>query len=285
MLTSAMIQLSVLAFAQSPAGATPSTTPGAATAAAGTADKSLLGYIHSGGVISYFMVVLSIVALGLIIANLIQLRKTAVAKPGLIASLERLLRERNIDMAVQLCAQKENDCYLARVMRDGLMKAVRSPFGMLELKPALEDAGARELENLDRVNHGIAIMAAVGPMLGLLGTVIGMIGAFSTIGRLEGAARSAELATYMSIALVTTAEGLIIAVPCTIAYALFKKRTDRLVQYCGQVAEALVVPLQVPAGAKAPAPAPAAVAQAARPAAPAAPGQPGARPASGVGAA
>lgn len=255
-------QLALMLCAQptAPAAATGSPGSGAASAAAAAvphaAERSLFQYITAGGFLSYVMVILSIVAVGLVIANLIQLRRQALAKPGLVITLDRLLRDRQVDAAIQACQQKENDCFLARVMRDGLSKAARSPFGMLELKPALEEAGTRELENLDRVNHGLAIMAAVGPMLGLLGTVLGMIGAFGTISRLEGAARSQELADYMSLALVCTAEGLIIAVPCTIAYSLFKKRTDRLVNYVGQVAEALVLPLQAPAGAKAP-PAPA----------------------------
>jgi len=66
-------------------------------------------------------------------------------------------------------------------------------------------------------------------MLGLLGTVIGMIGAFNAIGSLQGAARSTELAKFMSLALVNTAQGLVVAVPCTVAFALFRQRIDRMV--------------------------------------------------------
>lgn len=273
MLTSLWISTATALLAQPGAGTgappPPATGGAGSTAAQVFTERSLWGYIQSGGFISYVMVLLSMVALGLIIANLIQLRRDAMAKPGLVALLERLFKERNIDLALQACAQKEHDCFLARVIKEGVGKAARSPFGMLELKPALEEAGSRELENLDRVNHGIAIMAGVGPMLGLLGTVIGMIGAFATIGALEGAARSQQLASYMSIALVATAEGLIIGVPCTIAFALFKKRTDRLVMYCGQLAEQLVLPLQT-GGAARPAPgAPAPRAQTSAPVRPA----------------
>ena len=71
-------------------------------------------------------------------------------------------------------------------------------------------------------------------MLGLLGTVIGMIGAFAAIGNLEGSARSHELAKFMSYALVNTAEGLVVAIPCTIAFSLFRRHVDHLV---GQIAE------------------------------------------------
>jgi biopolymer transport protein ExbB len=82
---------------------------------------------------------------------------------------------------------------------------------------------------LHRLNNGLGVLAAVGPMLGLLGTVIGMIGAFNAIGSLQGAARSTELARFMSLALVNTAQGLVVAVPATVAFALFRQRIDRLV--------------------------------------------------------
>jgi biopolymer transport protein ExbB/TolQ len=70
-------------------------------------------------------------------------------------------------------------------------------------------------------------------MLGLLGTVIGMIGAFNAIGSLQGAARSTELARFMSLALVNTAQGLVVAVPCTVAFALFRQRIDRVASEIG----------------------------------------------------
>src|SRR5258708_34445329 len=74
----------------------------------------------------------------------------------------------------------------------------------------------------------------MGPMLGLLGTVFGMIGAFAAIGKFEGAARSHELVKFMSYALVNTAEGLIVAIPCTVAFSLFRRHGDHLV---GEIAE------------------------------------------------
>jgi biopolymer transport protein ExbB len=93
---------------------------------------------------------------------------------------------------------------------------------------------------LQRLNNGLGVLAAVGPMLGLLGTVIGMIGAFNAIGSLQGSARSTELARFMSLALVNTAQGLVVAVPCTVAFALFRQRIDRLAgDVAGEVLERL----------------------------------------------
>lgn len=244
------------------------------------AGKSLFEYIHSGGILSYVLVCVSVVALGLIIANLILLRRERMAPRHVVGGLERLLKDRNVNEAVRFCAEAENDSFLARMMGSGLQKAQRLPMGMLEVRSALEEAGARELDRLERVTQGIGICASIGPMLGLLGTVIGMIGAFATIGKLEGASRSTELAGFMSIALITTAEGLIVAIPCTIAFALFKRQLDRLVADMGEIAERLVVPVMA-AGA---APAAAAVPAAPRPAArPPAPGPAAVAPARGPG--
>jgi biopolymer transport protein ExbB len=113
---------------------------------------------------------------------------------------------------------------------------VGSPIGALEARPAVEEAGQAATIKLHRLNHGIGVLAAVGPMLGLLGTVIGMIGAFHAIGALQGSARSTELARFMSLALVNTAQGLIIAVPCTVAFALFRQRIDKIAMEIGATA-------------------------------------------------
>jgi len=220
---------------------------GAAGGAAQTS-RSLLGYIHSGGVISYVLVALSILAVALMVANIVMLRRTSMAPDHVVEGLEPLLAERNIDAVQAFCRVPGNDSFLARIVSRGLAQVSRSQFGLLELKPAVEEAGARELAKLERANHGLAMLAAVGPMLGLLGTVIGMIGAFATIAHETGVAKNQNLADYMSIALVCTAEGLIIAIPCTFAYAIFKRRTERVASEVGDIAERLLSVLGSGAG-------------------------------------
>jgi biopolymer transport protein ExbB len=210
------------------------------------AGPSVLDYIHSGGLLSYLLVGVSVLALGLIIANVIQLRRERVMPLHVVGGLERLIRDRNLGEAIRFCGEAENDSFLARVIGGGLTKAMKMPPGSVELRSCLEEAGAREVDRLERVTQGIGILAAVGPMMGLLGTVIGMIGAFATIGAADKASRSDQLAGFMSIALVTTAEGLVIAIPCTIAFALFKRRLDRLVADAADTAERIVAPLLAP---------------------------------------
>jgi biopolymer transport protein ExbB len=211
----------------------------AADAASAAPSKTMFDYILDGGVLSFVLVGLSVVALGLIIRNLVVLRPGKISPIYVFEPLERLARSGDARAALDLCESPQNDCMLAQVVAGGLRRAESSSFGLLELREGMEEAGRHEVDRLHAMNDGIGIISAVGPMLGLLGTVIGMIGAFGTISALQGAARSSELARFMSMALVNTAEGLIVAIPCTIAFALFRRRINRLAGDAAQDAEDL----------------------------------------------
>lgn len=217
-----------------------------ADASAPAPRKSLFEYIHSGGIIGYMLVVLSVLAVALLIAHLLKVRLSVMAPSGVVLGLEDRLRNADTAGAVEFCRRDENKCFLANTFAAALTRCSRSSFGLLELRSALEDSGSKEVEKLIRTTDGIAIIAAIGPMMGLLGTTIGMIGAFATIGQLEGAARSNELSSYMSLALVTTAQGLLVAIPCTVLYTLLRRRVERLAAEVGEVVEDLAALLNAP---------------------------------------
>ncbi|MCC6228746.1 MAG: MotA/TolQ/ExbB proton channel family protein [Phycisphaerales bacterium] len=259
--------VSFLMLAQT-AGAQPANPASAATnpaagspptdATAGLSGISLWDYIKDGGLISYVMIVMSIIALALIIRNAMYLRRTRHIPLELAQKLDVAMAGGSLDEAARACAGEHADSFLARVMGMAIERVRRSAFGNLELRSSVEDAGAAETERMHRMNDFIGIIAAVGPMLGLLGTVVGMIGAFRTIGTLTGAARSTQLATFMSMALVNTAEGLIVAIPCTIMFAIYRRRIEEIVDDSSRVMERLISHMS----AAAPTPAPR---QAARP--------------------
>jgi biopolymer transport protein ExbB len=219
--------------------------------------KSLLDYIHDGGTVSYVLVLVSFVAVTLVIRNMLIFRKSKQAPDEVFYRLSELLKKGDTEGAAALCAAPENASFLTRVFGSALQRCARSPFGFLELRSALEESGQREADRLHRYNDSIGIIAAVGPMLGLLGTVIGMIGAFRSIGQLEGASRSSELASFMSIALVCTAEGLIIAIPCTVIFSLFRRHVDHLISEIAERIEELTRNLEAMSGGEEkPSPAP-----------------------------
>lgn len=201
--------------------------------------RSLLDTVHDGGEIGYVIILLSFVAVGLIGREVFRLRRKKLAPPEAVAKLEELLKKGDIRGAVQLCRNPEADSFLTRVFGSALVRCARSPFGMLEIKTALEEAGQQETAKLYRSTDGIGLIASIAPMLGLLGTVVGMVGAFDTISVTQGVAKPDQLAGSISQALVTTVMGLLVAIPATAAYSFLRNRIDALVGEVAQVSEDL----------------------------------------------
>jgi biopolymer transport protein ExbB len=202
--------------------------------------KTLLEHIQSGGWIGHVIVLLSIVALGLVIAHFIQVRRARLAPPEVVTGLRNLLRAGDLQGAIRACQDEVNDSFLTRVLGAALLRCSKSPFGLMELRTALEESGQEQVTRLHRSTDGIGLIASVAPMLGLLGTVVGMVGAFETIADTEGVAKPYELAGYISIALITTVEGLIVAIPCTAVYTYARNRIDRLTGEVGVLIEEMM---------------------------------------------
>ena len=190
---------------------------------------SLLEYVRAGGSLGYVLIGLSVLAVALIVRNVLAVRRSLLAPTELVDALSRQLRAGDVAGAMKTCGDDPGHSFVATVMSAAIRRCSSSPMGAFEARAAVEEAGQSATARLQRLNNGLGVLAAVGPMLGLLGTVIGMIGAFNAIGSLQGAARSTELARFMSLALVNTAQGLVVAVPCTVAFALFRQRIDKLV--------------------------------------------------------
>ncbi len=240
-----MNELASLAAASS---ALAQATPAAETPQA----KTALDYVASGGIVGFVLILLSILGLALIIVHAVQARLAALAPVDIVQRLEQALKAGDIPGTLAICDAKENECFLTRVIASGIRRCSRSALGFLEIRAALEDAGVREIERLSRVTDALGLIAAVGPMLGLLGTVFGMIGAFTSISELEGAARSRELAGFMSLALVTTAMGLAVAIPCTVAWSIARRRVERLAGEVGEIAEGLAIYIENKSDARGP---------------------------------
>jgi len=216
----------------------------ATPASAGGTSKSLLAYVAAGGPVGLVIIMLSFVAVVLIVAQIVRVRRTALAPVEAIETLDRFLREGKVDNAIAYCQDPDNNSFLTRVMGSALVRCSRSPFGFLELKAALEEVGQLQVARLYRLTDGINLIAAIAPMLGLLGTVIGMVGAFDAIQAAEGPVRPDALAGNISQALITTVLGLIVAIPATAAYTYLRNRIDTLADEVGQVIEDLAAHLE-----------------------------------------
>ncbi|MFM7051726.1 MAG: MotA/TolQ/ExbB proton channel family protein [Planctomycetota bacterium] len=203
---------------------------------------SLLKFITDGGVIGYIIVALSLVALAFVVIHFVQIRRSALLPADRIAAVRGLVEQGDLEGALEYASLPANDCYYLRVVGAGLKRFLRSPFGAFEIKGAMEEAGAEETARLYRTMDVIATIGAVAPLLGLLGTVQGMIGAFDTVAL--GAANTANyyelLAQNISIALITTFQGLVVAIPCVSVYGYLRNRVDALAGECASNAEDIV---------------------------------------------
>ncbi len=220
-------------------------------------EKSLLDHIRSGGTIGYVIIVLSFAAMVLAIMHLIQIRKSRLAPPEVVTKLDFLLASGDTRATMEYVLNKDNECFLTRTFAGALTRCSRSAFGFLELRTALEEAGKQQVDRLHRTVDGIGLIGAVAPMLGLLGTVVGMVGAFETISATEGFAKPAQLAGSISVALITTVLGLLVAIPCTAAHAYFRHRIDDVTSGIGETIEELAAHLQSASAGAAPAAKPA----------------------------
>ncbi len=207
---------------------------------------SLLEFIQAGGTVGYVIILLSFGALFLAVMHALQIRATALAPQHLVDDLSDMMRRHQVDRAIHHCEQPENACFLAHVMRAGLVRYKRSPFGSLELKAALEEAGQEQVARLARSTDGLALVASIAPMLGLLGTVVGINGAFATISTAEGFARPDALAGDISLALVTTIMGLTLAIPATAAVTYFRNRIEKLAASIAETIDDLAIHLEQP---------------------------------------
>ena len=209
----------------------------AADTASSDGGMSILDFVRAGGTVGYIIILLSVVALAFAAVLAIQIRSSSLAPEHVIDGLSKLVKERQIDRAIAFCGDEGNSCFLGHIMAAGLTRFQRSPFGALELKSALEEAGSEQVARIYRWTDALALIASVAPMLGLLGTVIGINGAFSTISRSQGFARPDQLAGDIALALVTTIMGLVLAIPATAAVTFFRNRIDALASDVAAIAD------------------------------------------------
>ena len=203
---------------------------------------SLLKFITGGGVIGYVIVVLSVVAVAFVVIHFAQIRRSVLLPAGRVKAVQEMVGRGDLEGALEFATLPANDCYYLRIVGSGLRRFLRSPFGAFEIKSAMEEAGAEETAKLYRAMDVIATIGAVAPLLGLLGTVQGMIGAFDTVA--AGAANNAtyyeQLAASIAIAIITTFQGLVVAIPCVSIYGYLRNRVDALAGECAASADEIV---------------------------------------------
>jgi biopolymer transport protein ExbB len=187
------------------------------------AEISLADQMAEGGVALLVILGLSVLFLAVSIERFVHLRARAVLAPDLVARIQPLWRESRFDELEKLLA--DDDSTMARVITC-LVEHRKQPYTIAGQLAG--DLASRELRKQQQKAYALAIVATVAPIVGLLGTVLGMIEAFHVIAYSEGMGNPALLAGGISKALVNTAAGLIVALPALGMHHYFKHRLATL---------------------------------------------------------
>jgi biopolymer transport protein ExbB len=218
--------------AQTPAATTAANSPAAAVDSApteeniGIANKSLLGIIRDGGFVMYPLFLCSFVLLVFTFERAISLRTGRVIPGPFVKRFIHQLQDGQLDRDEARLVCEENGSLAAKMFDAAVRKWGRPG---VEVEQAVIDAGERvagELRRYLRIFNGVV---TIGPLLGLLGTVFGMIRSFSDIAASETTGRLETLSHGISEALFCTATGLSVAIPAVVLHLYFVGRVDRLV--------------------------------------------------------
>jgi biopolymer transport protein ExbB len=181
-------------------------------------------YVERGGPIMWPLLALSVLGLTVMIWRWWALRQATAGIPTLMKALREALLAGDIPQAIAVCDRHPGP--IASIVKSGLIRAGR-PKDEVEL--ALQDASAHELSVLEKGLPVLATIAMIAPLLGFLGTVTGMINSFEALAAV-GLNNPAAVARGISQALITTAAGLMIAIPVQMAYNYFVSSVNTLVR-------------------------------------------------------
>ena len=193
----------------------------------------MLAIIQAAGWPIYFLLVASVIALALIIERSVALRRSRIVPPGLLEKVIGELRQGGI--SDEMVVRTANHSPLGRVLASGL-KNVRTSREVM--KESIEEAGSAVSHELGRFLTTLGTIATVTPLMGLFGTVVGMIEIFGS--QAPGGANPQQLAHGISVALYNTGFGLMIAIPSLVFYRHFRALVDTFVNDMEQQAVKLV---------------------------------------------
>ena len=205
-------------------------------------------FLSKGGWLMVPIGLCSIVALAFFLERLWSLQANKVMPSRFLEVIGKLLQDGKFEQAEAMC--QGNDSHIAAVLEAGVRYAGRD---RAVVKEVMEEVGQREVHYMERFVGALGAIATVAPLLGLLGTVTGMISVFQRVVNQTAAGQSADagaLANGIWEALITTAAGLTVAIPAYLAYRYIESKIDRYAVEMADVslrlAEFLVPPSQAP---------------------------------------
>lgn len=208
--------------------------------AAGSAMRVFDHFLVKGGAITWFILIpLSVATVALTIEYCMSIRRETVVPPAAYKHISKQLQEREYAAAIEFTSQEPS--MLSSVVNIGLMESQNGYEAMERaVEETLEDRSARMMHKIEYLN----VIGNISPMIGLFGTVYGMIRLFASIRAAGGMPEPARIADDISIALVTTFWGLLVAIPALSVFALFRNRIDLLTAECALSADRLLSPFK-----------------------------------------
>lgn len=188
--------------------------------------------LKDGGPIGIVIMLLSVATVAMIIEFGVNIRADKICAPEVIDEVEALLEESEFQEALELCESEPN--FVTRSLAAGLP---RMDEGYAKVKEAMENAAGIEAVKLQQKVGWMLFLSNLAPLLGLFGTVSGMITAFQEIVRRGASVTPADLASGISAALVTTFLGLLVAIPALTAYQYFRNKATRISIHFAEVLE------------------------------------------------
>jgi biopolymer transport protein ExbB len=220
----------------SPLIATAHAQDGAGDAEVAPQTSALSFYYNAlGPFYTVVFLLLSFVFVALIVMNIMSIRRQSVVPPDLVQNFEALLNEKRFQDAYELA--KSDESFLGHVLAAGLAKLQE---GYPQAVEAMQEVGEDENMRLEQRLSYIALIGTVSPMVGLLGTVNGMVASFRVIANSQTQPKPSLLAEGISTALITTLVGLSLAIPAIAAFGIFRNRLQRLVLEVGIYSERLM---------------------------------------------
>lgn len=204
-------------------------------------DQTFLQWmIAASGAFGAILLLVSFIMVAVIMMNLLQVRRDNLLPEGFVAAFEEKLTAKDYQGAYEIA--RNDDSLIARVLAAGLSRLNR---GYEEAVEGMQEVGEEESMAMEHRLSYLALIGSIAPMIGLMGTVWGMIASFREIATAPVAPKPKDLADGISTALFTTLEGLVVAIPAIIAYSLLRNRVSRLLLEVGRVSEGLMSRLPV----------------------------------------
>lgn len=197
-----------------------------AQAAAATEESDgLVKQFEDGGIWMWFILVAGIFVLVITINRAIALfLKSTNNQEAFLSTLRQFILSRNLDKAVQFVSQDKTP--LGRIVKAGLLKVNHQDD---VIQSAMDEAALAEIPKLERLTGFLPILSNVATLLGLLGTIVGLIKSFEAAVKADAATKAIELSKGISEAMNSTAAGLFVAIPALLFYAVLQSRTQQVI--------------------------------------------------------